>query len=95
MSIYGLLQHPGPNGFGYNTTAEEITRGLDLSGKTYLLTGCNSGPGAETLRVLTARGAIVIAAARTWKKPGMLVAAKRTTPSPSPGRVARDEGIQG
>ncbi len=68
MSLYGLLQRPGPNGFGYNSTAEEVTEGLDLTGKTYLVTGVNSGLGGETLRVLSKRGARVIAAARTADK---------------------------
>jgi WW domain-containing oxidoreductase len=39
-----------------------------VSGRTILLTGCNSGIGKETLRVLTKRGAHVIAAARTVEK---------------------------
>lgn len=68
MSLYGSFKKPGPNGFGYTTPAEEVTEGLDLSGKTYLLTGSNSGIGLETLRVLGLRGAHVIAAARTEDK---------------------------
>jgi WW domain-containing oxidoreductase len=50
--------------FNSRSTAEEVLRGIDLGGKTVLLTGCNSGLGFETLRVLTSRGAHVIAAAR-------------------------------
>ena len=68
MSLYGLFQGKGPSGFGYNSTSNEVTEGLDLSGKTYLLTGCNSGLGAETLRVLTMRGARVLGAARSQEK---------------------------
>lgn len=68
MSLVGALRRPGPNGFGYSTTAEEATAGLDLTGKTYLLTGSNSGLGLETLRVLGLRGAHLIAAARTEEK---------------------------
>jgi NAD(P)-dependent dehydrogenase (short-subunit alcohol dehydrogenase family) len=68
MSIYGLFKGNGPSGFGYNSTAEEVSRGLDLSGKTFLVTGCNSGLGLETVRVLVLRGAKVIAAARTAEK---------------------------
>ncbi len=56
------------NGFGDATTAEEVTAGLDLSGKTALVTGCNSGIGYETMRVLALRGAHVIGAARTLEK---------------------------
>jgi hypothetical protein len=45
--------------FGALSTAEEVTKGLDLSGKTALVTGCNSGVGLETMRVLALRGAHV------------------------------------
>ncbi len=57
-----------PNDFGEDTTAEEVTAGLDLSGKTALVTGCNSGIGYETMRVLALRGAHVIGAARSSEK---------------------------
>ncbi len=63
-----MSREPGPSGFGFETTAEEVTAGLDLSGKTYLVTGANSGIGHETARVLALRGAHVIAAARTEQK---------------------------
>ncbi len=49
-------------------TAEEVTRGIDLNGKTILITGCNSGLGFETMRVLAGRGATIIGAARTREK---------------------------
>jgi WW domain-containing oxidoreductase len=39
-----------------------------LAGKTYLVTGCNSGIGLETLRVLALRGAQVVGTARTLDK---------------------------
>jgi WW domain-containing oxidoreductase len=68
MSLYGWLQPKGPNGFGYRTTAAEVVDGLDLAGKTYLVTGCNSGLGAEVMRVLCGRGATVVGAARTLEK---------------------------
>ena len=53
---------------GFESTAEQVTEGLDLSGRTYLVTGSNSGLGLETTRVLGSRGAHVIAAARTAAK---------------------------
>ena len=68
MSVVSMFKGKGPSGFGYGSTAESVTEGLDLSGQTILLTGCNSGIGKETLRVLTKRGAHVIAAARTVEK---------------------------
>lgn len=68
MSLVGFFKGKGSSGFGYNSTAEQVTDGIDLNGKTVLLTGCNSGIGQETLRVLGLRGAHVIAAARTEEK---------------------------
>ena len=54
--------------FGAESTAEEVTAGLDLSGKTAVVTGCNSGMGYETMRVLALRGAHVIGTARSVEK---------------------------
>lgn len=68
MSLYAWLKAKGPNGFGYGSTAEEVTAGVSLSGKTMLVTGCNSGLGLETMRVLALRGAHVIGTARTQEK---------------------------
>ncbi len=68
MSLYGTFVPKGPSGFGYNSTAEQVTEGLDLSGRTYVVTGSNSGLGAETGRVLALRGARVIATARSRDK---------------------------
>lgn len=56
--------------FGYRSTAEEVTAGIDLTGKTALVTGCNAGIGYETLRVLTMRGATVFGLARNLEKAG-------------------------
>lgn len=50
------------------STANQVTNGLDLHGKTILITGCNSGLGLETMRVLAGRGAHMIGAARTLEK---------------------------
>ncbi|MEZ0471677.1 SDR family NAD(P)-dependent oxidoreductase [Luteimonas salinilitoris] len=55
-------------GFGPQSTAEEVTRGLDLAGRTAVVTGCNSGIGFEIMRVLALRGAHVIGTARTAEK---------------------------
>jgi WW domain-containing oxidoreductase len=54
--------------FTRRSTAEEVTADVDLRGKTILITGCNSGLGFETMRVLAKRGAHVIGAARTRGK---------------------------
>jgi WW domain-containing oxidoreductase len=68
VSIYASLAAKGPSGFGYGSTADDVTQGLSLAGQTVLLTGCNSGIGWETLRVLARRGARVVATARSVSK---------------------------
>lgn len=60
--------------FGFESTAEEVTDGIDLAGKTFFVTGCNSGLGLETMRVLGLRGAHVIGAARTQDKAAAAIA---------------------
>lgn len=49
-------------------TAESVTEGVDLSGKTALVTGATSGLGRECARVLALRGARVIIACRDPQK---------------------------
>src|SRR5690242_10201012 len=56
-------------------TAERVTEGLDLSGCTVLITGCSSGIGFETMRVLVLRGAHVLGVARTRDKAAQACAA--------------------
>jgi NAD(P)-dependent dehydrogenase (short-subunit alcohol dehydrogenase family) len=54
--------------FDEESTAEAVTEGIDLSGKIAVVTGCNSGIGFETMRVLALRGAYVIGTGRTLEK---------------------------
>ena len=54
--------------FDRRSTADDVTAGLDLSGKTALVTGCNSGIGYETMRTLALRGAHVLGTARTLER---------------------------
>lgn len=75
MSLIGLFKPNGKNGFGYTSTAEEVTAGLNLAGKTILITGCNSGLGQETARVLALRGATIFGTARTKEKADTALAA--------------------
>jgi len=57
-------QQPIESGFGYRSTASEVLQGIDLSGKTALVTGGYSGLGLETTRALVEAGAYVIVPAR-------------------------------
>jgi len=69
MSLVSMIKgRNGANGFGYASTAEEVTEGVDLSGKSFLITGVNSGLGRETARVIALRGGQVLGAARTEAK---------------------------
>lgn len=54
--------------FDEDSTAEEVSEGIDLDGKIAVVTGCNSGIGFETMRVLALRGAYVIGTGRTMEK---------------------------
>ena len=94
MSLLAMIKPKGPSGFGYGSTAEEVTGGLSLNGKTYLLTGCNSGLGLETLRVLTLRGAHVIAAARTLEKARAACASVKGLTTPVACELAEPASIR-
>lgn len=61
-------QAPIGSGFGAKTTAREVLKGLDLGGKTAIVTGGYSGVGLETTRALAEAGATVIVPARTPEK---------------------------
>jgi NAD(P)-dependent dehydrogenase (short-subunit alcohol dehydrogenase family) len=50
--------------FGFESTAAEVIDGVDLTGKTAIVTGASSGIGVETARVLAAAGAAVTLAVR-------------------------------
>lgn len=54
--------------FDADSTAEEVTQEIDLTGKIAVVTGCTSGIGFETMRVLALRGAYVIGTGRTLQK---------------------------
>jgi NAD(P)-dependent dehydrogenase (short-subunit alcohol dehydrogenase family) len=70
MSLATRLKPVGPTGFGADSTAEEVTRGLSLDGKTILVTGCTSGLGQESCRVLSMRGVRILGTARTLEGAG-------------------------
>jgi NAD(P)-dependent dehydrogenase (short-subunit alcohol dehydrogenase family) len=54
--------------FHEESTAEEVTAGIDLNGKVAVVTGCTSGIGLETMRVLASRGAHVIGSSRSLER---------------------------
>jgi NAD(P)-dependent dehydrogenase (short-subunit alcohol dehydrogenase family) len=57
-------QHKIGSGFGAQSTADDVLRGIDLSGKLAVVTGGYSGIGLETTRALVRAGARVIVPAR-------------------------------
>lgn len=66
---YELTQQaPIRSGFGPKTTAKEVLNGINLTGKTAIVTGGYSGIGLETTRALAEAGATVIIPARTPEK---------------------------
>src|SRR5271169_53887 len=54
--------------FGFESTADEVLEGIDLSGKRVLVTGVSAGLGVETARALVAHGATVVGTARDLTK---------------------------
>lgn len=61
-------QKPIDSGFSAKSTAEEVIRGVDLAGKTAIVTGGYSGIGVETVRALAGAGADVMVPARDVAK---------------------------
>lgn len=64
----GALQYPIGSGFNAKSTATEVIKGMDLTGKIVTVTGGNAGIGLETTKVLAAAGATVIVPARDIEK---------------------------
>jgi NAD(P)-dependent dehydrogenase (short-subunit alcohol dehydrogenase family) len=61
-------QAPIGSGFGAASTAEDVIRGQDLSGRVAIVTGGYSGIGLEAARVFAAAGAAVIIPARDQER---------------------------
>lgn len=74
--------------FNKRSTAEQVSEGIDLSGKNALVTGANTGLGQETTRVLALRGARVTMACRDLKK---AKAARQEILSESHGAIKPDQ----
>jgi NAD(P)-dependent dehydrogenase (short-subunit alcohol dehydrogenase family) len=67
-NYYGALQQPVGSGFNAASTAMEVIQGINLSGKTAVVTGGYSGIGLETVKALVAAGAEVYVPARSIGK---------------------------
>lgn len=63
-----LAQKPVASPFGHGTQAGEVVKGVDLKGKTAIVTGASSGLGVETARALASAGARVILPVRSRAK---------------------------
>jgi len=64
----GKLQQPIGSGFNAQSTAADVIKGVDLTGKTAIVTGGNTGIGLETVKTLAQAGATVIVPARDIEK---------------------------
>lgn len=56
--------NPSARTFDRRSTADDVVRGLDLSGKVAIVTGATSGIGVETARALASAGAEVVIGCR-------------------------------
>ncbi|ALR29794.1 oxidoreductase [Chryseobacterium sp. IHB B 17019] len=62
------LQQPIYSGFTAQSTAQDVIKGIDLSGKIAIVTGGSAGIGLETTKTLASAGATVIVPARDLEK---------------------------
>lgn len=67
-NYYGVMQKPIDSGFDAASTTIDVLKGVDLSGKTAIVTGGYSGLGAETVKAISAAGAKIYVPARTPEK---------------------------
>ena len=62
------LQQPLTSGFGATSTAADVIKGVDLTGRTAIVTGGYGGIGLDTVRTLRGAGAQVVVPARTVER---------------------------
>ena len=63
-----ISQKPIPSGFTAHSTAADVIKGIDLTGKTAIVTGGYAGIGLETVRIFVKAGANVVVPARDVNK---------------------------
>ena len=68
INYNGALQSPLGSGFNATSTSASVIKGIDLTGKTAIVTGGYTGIGLETTKTLAAAGATVIVPARSIDK---------------------------
>lgn len=68
MKLNQNVQQPLNSDFNAESTAQDVIKGIDLSGKKVIITGGYAGIGLETTRTLVSAGAKVIAPARDVEK---------------------------
>lgn len=64
----GALQMPLNSGFNANSTTHDVIKGINLTGKTIIVTGGYAGIGLETVKAFVSVGAKVIVPARDINK---------------------------
>jgi NAD(P)-dependent dehydrogenase (short-subunit alcohol dehydrogenase family) len=67
----GILQTPLHSGFNEKSSANEVARGVDLRGRTAIVTGGYAGIGLETVKTFSEAGAKIIVPARDIRKATM------------------------
>jgi len=86
-----LAQSPIQSPYGAKSVAGEVVKGLNLKGKTAIVTGASSGLGIETARALVSAGARVIMPVRTREKGDKVIAELRAaTGNPSIATAVMD-----
>lgn len=64
----GALQQPIHSGFNASSTVQEVIKGIDLTGKTAIVTGGYAGIGLATVKAFIGAGAKVVVPARDIEK---------------------------
>jgi NAD(P)-dependent dehydrogenase (short-subunit alcohol dehydrogenase family) len=63
-----MKQQPLNSGFDARSAASDVIKGINLAGKTVIVTGGYAGIGLETVKVMTEAGAMIVVPARDIEK---------------------------